>query len=474
MIKKTTTIKSLLFAVAAVLPACGYVSYSYTNPAVHTPIQAAAPTAQPSELQNTTEQEAHHAQATGKEQANETPGATTADGTVALGDSVFTPIRAGFSLNHSTRQQRVQAHLKKYKKSAKTLSKNFQEAAPFIVYVTEQVQARNLPTELVLLPFVESNYDPTAYSHAHASGLWQIVPITARHLGLKRNWWYDGRRDVYASTNAALDYLEYLHKRFKGNWMHALAAYNVGEGRVLKAIKRNRRSKRATDFWSLRLPKETRHYVPKLLALATLVKQPSKYGINLEPIRDTEKLQIVKTEGQLELAKAARIAKMKLGEFKALNPGYKQWATMPNATSHLMMPASHAEQFKVAIKSVSKKTKLSWDRYLVKNGDTLGGIAQRYGTNVKGLKSANGLKNNIIRVGQYLTIPIGKGAGQNNKVVLASNDKTSFKVVTVKKGDSLWSIARAYQVPIFKLQSWNQHLNPKRLKPGQKINIKLS
>ena len=183
-----------------------------------------------------------------------------------------------------------------------------ERASPFMYLVVEEIERRGMPAELALLPMVESAYDPSAYSHAHASGLWQFIPETGKRYGLRQDYWYDGRRDIVASTNAALDYLQALHQQFDGDWFCALAAYNAGEGRVGRAIKANLAANKPIDYWSLNLPEETRNYVPRLLALAEIVRNNDSYNVELPYIADAPQLAMVDTRGQIDLALAAMVA----------------------------------------------------------------------------------------------------------------------------------------------------------------------
>ena len=206
-----------------------------------------------------------------------------------------------------------------------------------------------MPAEIALLPIVESAYDPFAYSHGRAAGLWQFVPATGKRFGLKQDWWYDGRRDILDSTAAALDYLQYLHKRFKGDWLLALAAYNSGEGTVSKAQRKNRKKGKPVGFWDLALPGETRDYVPKLIALKQLVATPSVYGIKLEGVPNRPYFAVVETAAQIDLAVAADLAGLELDKLYRLNPGFNQWATSPDGPHRLLIPVDQADMFRQAV-----------------------------------------------------------------------------------------------------------------------------
>ena len=264
--------------------------------------------------------------------------------------------------------------------------------------ITTRIEERNLPLELALLPVVESAFDPFAYSYGSAAGLWQFVPITADRFGLERNYWYDGRRDVNASTDAALDYMTYLGNRFNGDWENAIAAYNSGGGRVSSAIRQNKKAGKPTDFFSLNLPKETRAYVPKLLALADILANQKAYGIQLPEIANKPVLTLVDPKEQLDLAIAAQYAGISVKELQSYNPGFNQWATSPTGPHSFLIPIDNAEQFEQqAAKNRGKGIRLI--RYKVKSGDTLSVIAQHNQTTSKVIKKANGMTNSNIRIG---------------------------------------------------------------------------
>jgi membrane-bound lytic murein transglycosylase D len=342
------------------------------------------------------------------------------------------------------------------------------------------VEQRGMPSEIALLPVVESAFQPYAYSSGRAAGIWQFIPNTGRRWGLKLNWWYDGRRDIVASTRAALDYLEYLHNTFDGDWLLALAAYNSGEGTVLKAIHINQRRHKPTDFWSLRLPRETEQYVPRLLALRAIVSDPSKLGISLKPIADEPYLTSVEIDSQMDLAMAAKLADMDPEELHQLNPGFNRWATDPDGPHRLLLPLDKAAIFATQVAELSPEDMVHWVRHRVRHGETLGGIAHHYKTTVKVLGQLNKLRSNLIRPGQYLIIPISNNLATTDKAeggeqdasqgIPTTGDKT---IHTVVEGDSLWTLAHQYGVSVRQLSSWN-NLNPRKpLHSGQELIVGL-
>lgn len=363
----------------------------------------------------------------------------------------------------------------KHPNHLKTVS---QRAEPFLYLITEKIEQRGLPLELALLPVVESSFDAFAYSHGSAAGLWQFVPGTGEMYGLKQNFWYDGRRDVPAATDAALDYLTYLNKRFDGDWTHAIAAYNSGGGRVSSAIRKNNKLGKPIDFFSLDLPKETSGYVPKLLALADIVANQEKYGIEIPPIANRQVVELVNPKEQLDLAIAANYAGISVKELQSLNPAYNQWATAPDGPHQLLLPIDNVAQFNsAASKNRGKGMKVV--RYKVKSGDTLSVLAEKYNTTAQVIRTANNISGNNIRVGQHLMIPASTRddkayalSASNRLAKTQSESRGQYKLThTVRSGDSLWSIAKANKVSHQSLAKWNGMGPRDTLRVGQKLVI---
>ena len=380
-------------------------------------------------------------------------------------------IRQGFAFP-AGQHRRIDGEAKWFSRNQDYLDRVAEHARPYLHYIVSQVEKRGLPTEIVLLPVVESAFQPYAYSSGHAAGIWQFIPATGRRFGLKLNWWYDGRRDIVASTRAALDYLEYLHDYFDGDWLLALAGYNAGEGTVLKAMRYNRRRRRPTDFWSLRLPRETKHYVPRLLALRDIVAAPEKLGISLRPILDEPYLTSVDIDSQLDLATAAKLADIDLNELHQLNPGFNRWATAPDGPHRLLLPLDKAERFADEVAQLPPELRVQWVRHRVRRGETLGGIARRYRTTVRVLRQLNNLRGNLIRAGHYLVIPIPARAGGSQQIAnldIAANGDNSIH--TVRSGESLWLLSRRYGTTVRELCHWN-NISPRALlQPGQRIIV---
>lgn len=375
--------------------------------------------------------------------------------------------------------KRIDAQRKWYLKHPEYMARVVKRAKPFLYYITEEIEKRGMPMELVLLPIVESAFDPFAYSHGRAAGMWQFIPGTGKRFGMQQNWWYDGRRDVIASTKGALDYLTYLNNMFDGNWLHALAAYNSGEGRVLKAIKANKRAGKPTDFWNLNLPRETRAYVPKLLALADILKNKDSYAYAWPEVENVAVIEVVDIDSQVDLAFAAELAGMSLKELHGLNPGFNRWATSPEGPHRLVLPLNKAATFSQALAKIDQKERLNWVRHSVKAGDSLGKIAQQYHTTINVLKKVNELDSTMIRIGQALMVPVALQeldsytlSQEQRLASLQNNSSTKQKIRhTVKSGDTLWDIARKYNISTKQLAKWNGMAPGDTLRLGKTLII---
>ncbi len=390
-------------------------------------------------------------------------------------------IRSGFQLDLSEDNRRTRSQRNWYARHQSYLDRVAVRSERYLHNVVEEIEKRGMPMELALLPIVESAFDPFAYSHGRASGMWQFIPGTGKRYGLAQNWWYDGRRDVVASTRAALDYLSYLNKQFKGDWMLALAAYNSGEGNVRKAIRKNRRKHKATDFWSLDLPRETRAYVPKLIALAQLVDSPTKYKVSFKPIKNKAYFAQVDVESQIDLAQAAELAEISLDELYLLNPGFNQWATAPDGPHRLNVPVANATLFQENLSRLPAEERIRWERYKIRNGDSLSTIANRFRTTSASLRKINNLRNNRIRAGDVLFIPVASKGSEHYALSAAQRLKSKqqapaktgkSKIVhTTRAGDSFWKISRQYGVGMRELARWNGMGTTDRLRIGQKLVI---
>ena len=396
---------------------------------------------------------------------------------IAAADSDITPdtpepqaitllgrIRDGMELVGQHSHPRLDKQVSWYASHPAYFERVLGRAQRYLYHIVSEVESRGMPLELALLPAVESAYDPFAYSHSHAAGLWQFIPGTAKRFGLKRDWWYDGRRDVIESTRAALEYLEYLHKLFDGDWLLALAAYNSGEGTVRRAVARNKKAGKDTDFWSLKLPRETRAYVPQLLALSQIIAEPDNYNLTLAEIDNRPYFGEVSFGAQMDLEQAAAMAAIDSEELYRLNPAYNRWTTSPGDSHKLLLPVDAVERFQLALATTPKEQWIASREYRVANGDYLGKIARQHKVSVADLRRENNLHSDLLSIGQVLRIP-GAGASPINR-------KRSY--YTVVSGDSLWKIARANNVSIKNLRAWNNLAPKEMLQPGQQLQVSSS
>jgi membrane-bound lytic murein transglycosylase D len=391
-------------------------------------------------------------------------------------------VRNQFSLDLDLESSRIDSELKWFARHQSYLNRVSNRSARYLYFIMEQIEARGMPGEMALLPIVESAFEPFAYSHGRAAGVWQFIPSTGHVYGLKQDWWHDGRRDIRRSTIAALKFLEGLSREFDGDWMLALAAYNSGAGTVRKAIRKNKRKGLPTDFLSLSLPKETRAYAPKLIALARLLKDPEKYGVSFPVIQNTPYFSVVETGGQMDLSQAAEMADVDLEEIYKLNPQYNQWATSPNGPYELLVPISQQDVFKARLLELPIDQRIKWQRYKIKSGDSLISIAKKFHTTPDALKQVNPIRNNLLRAGHMLLIPTAfknpnsyaySAANRlSKKQALTRGARGSKKMnYTVRSGDSFWELSKKHKVSVGKIAKWNGMAPKDPLKPGQKLVI---
>lgn len=403
--------------------------------------------------------------------------------------SLWFRIQKGLSFEVNPNHPQISHYIRQYRAYPNQIQVLADRAAPFLYLIVESVEKRNMPMEIALLPIVESAFDPFSLSQAGATGIWQIMPKTGTRFGLKQDWWFDGRRDIPGSTEVALNYLQSLNDMFQGDWLLALAAYNSGEGTVKKAMMQNRRASKKVDFFSLNLPKETRNYVPKMLALAYVVKHAREFNLDLPSTENEAFLQQVTLHKQIDLALAAELAQIDLKALYHYNPGYTRWATHPKGPHHLLLPIKNAQLLQKNLASFDDNSLTKWHRYQVKAGDTLANIAELYRTTGSAIKEANQIKKEPLRVGQYLLIPSGQNRGQVNFTTAfhrndrsakaststrsASSNAASSSVHVVRKGDSLWSISKQYGLSMKQLANLNELSLQASLKPGQRLMLEL-
>jgi membrane-bound lytic murein transglycosylase D len=355
-------------------------------------------------------------------------------------------------LDHHLGQKRVQQEIAWLQRNPNYLKRLQPRMQRYLPYIFEQTQLRNMPAEIALLPIVESALDPFAFSHGGASGPWQFVRGTARQYGLAINDWYDGRRDLIASTDAALDYLEALHRRFD-DWYLALAGYNAGEGNVSKALRKNP----GAGFFDLRLPRETQAYVPRLLALAEVIANPGAYGLELPIVEPDVRVATVETYSQFDLDKLSQTVGLSLDDIHQYNPALNQWATPPEGPHRIIVPTTvDLVAAQLAIDAMPSNQRVDWTEVTIRPGDSLSHIARRHGTDVASLKRANNLTSHRIRAGKKLLIPKSPQALSS----VPRKSRGAQRTYVVRRGDSLWSISRKHDIAMSKLMRAND-LGPK-------------
>jgi len=403
------------------------------------------------------------------------------DTTPPVSVGLWQRVRNGFQLDHETDRRRVKWEIEYFSKHPEYLDRVVNRAHRHLFYIVEALEAHDMPLEIALLPVIESAFDPFAYSHGRASGLWQFIPSTARTYGLRIDWWYDGRRDVPDSTQAAINYLQKLLKLMGKDWLLALAAYNAGEGNLGTAIRRNKREGKATDYWSLKVPRETQSYIPRLLAISEIIAHPETYGIELKDIENRAYWTKVNIDSQLDLARAAELAGISSKELYHLNPGFNQWSTHPDGPHHLLVPVERVEAFSLALAELPATQRLAWKRHKIRAGETLGTIATGYRTTVSAIRATNNIKGSIIRAGDSLTIPMASKAASYPMTSQARletdqkyyESKYGKKPIQyrVKSGDSFWDISRRFNVGMRELAKWNGMGTTSVLYPGMELAI---
>lgn len=405
-------------------------------------------------------------------------------------------IRAGFMMNDADHIA-VEREVSWFARHPDYLDRTLRRAERYLFFIVEELEARNMPLELALLPIVESAFNPVALSRARAAGLWQFIPSTGRRYGLEQNHRYDGRRDVVESTRAALDYLQFLANEFDGDWHLAVAAYNSGEAGVGRAIKRNVAKGKPTDFFSLELPRETRAYVPKLLALRRIVAEPAKFGLEFGHMANQPYFAKVELDSPIDLGVAAALADLDKEDLIALNPAYYRAVTNADGPGHLLVPVDRAERLRSGLAALSPSQRVPKIYYTVHRGDTVSTVARKLGVTQAELKASNRLKNNTLRVGQELVIERGADVARNRaidapargvRIVTRDPNYVAPPVVaaapsareprvgmpdrhTVRKGDTLWTIAKLHGVTVNALRDYNDLGASPRIKVGQKLSI---
>lgn len=428
-------------------------------------------------------------------------------------DDLWQRIKNGYAIPDST-SPLTRNHEEWYSSRPDYVKRMVERSQRYLFHVVEEVEKRDMPTEIALLPMIESAYNPQAYSTSHASGIWQFVPSTGKYFGLKQNWWFDNRRNITFATEAALTYLQKLHAMF-GAWDLALAAYNAGEGTVSRAIERNRKLGLPTDYESLNLPAETRNYVPKLQAVKNLMTNPANYGLKIQTIANTPYFAKVAAPAQIDAHLAAKLAEISDEEFLALNPSFNRPViTGDNKSLELLLPIMSAQTFRTNLDSYNKPL-VSWKTYFAKRGEKLEKIAKKFGIHVSKLRDVNDLPaHNKIKKTATILVPNGNqtdfkpksppvanntetkmattvselsehslqntdtmelAASQEDLLDInteAENEPTQKTNVThkVRKGEGLASVAKRYGVTVNQIMAANS-LKSKQIKVGQLLKI---
>ena len=404
-------------------------------------------------------------------EAVEAPSLPKVDRTVPPAD-LWQRIRQGFAIPDID-SPLVQRQTTYYAARPEYLQRMFDRSRLYLFHIVEEIEKRGLPTELALLPMVESAFNPMAYSRSHASGLWQFIPGTGRRYDLKQNWWYDGRRDIVDSTTAALDYLTMIYQ-MHGDWHLALASYNWGENAVARAIAKNRAAGKPTDYQSLKMPPETRMYIPKLQALKNIIANPAYFNVKLEPIPNEPYFATYDRVVDIDVQLAAKLAEMPVEEFIALNPAFSRPIIRASMTPRIVLPADKVDVFHENLAKLDEKSLVSWETYYAKKGDTFESIAKKHRMSVGQLKEVNGISVRNKVVPTMVVVPMEGSTTRLEKmpIMYAPPIPVTVRRVfhTVKAGETLPSIAKQYKVSADDITRWNRVT---KATPGQKLVLEV-
>jgi membrane-bound lytic murein transglycosylase D len=390
-------------------------------------------------------------------------------------DDLWKRIRAGYAMK-DLNSPLIKRHEKWYASHPDYMLRMTERGRRYLFYIVEEVERRGMPMEIALLPMIESAFNPGANSIASASGIWQFIPSTGKHFGMEQNWWHDGRRDIIGATNGALDYLQKLHDQF-GDWELALAAYNCGENSVARAQTKNRRQHKPTDYAHLRLPRETRNYVPKLLAIKNIVSDPARFNLVLSDIPNESYFEAVATPQHIDVKVAAELADIPMEEFMALNPSHNRPVILQGTSDVLLLPIDKVETFRNNLAKTNQRL-VSWQPYESKKGESFDQIASRFGLTAAELRSANGLSKYAQESnGQTLLVPIGDDAPVAEFTAFNMHPSAVAEMFgavryTVRRGDTISTIARRFNVSQSQLRDANHGRT--FLRVGQRFNIVLS
>lgn len=391
-------------------------------------------------------------------------------------DDLWVRVRSSFNLP-DLQGDLVREHERWYSARPDYVKRMTERGSRYLYHIMQEVERRRMPAELALLPFIESAFNPQAMSTAKASGMWQFMPATGRDFELKQNVFRDDRRDVLASTRAALDYLSRLHGMF-GDWHLALAAYNWGEGNVQRAIARNRRAGLPTGYEHLRMPAETRHYVPKLQAVKNIVNQPESFGLDLPPLENHPYFLSIALRRDIDTALAARLAGLSLEEFKTLNPQLNKPVILAAGTPQVLLPYDNADRFKSQLDSY-RGPLATWTAWVVPRTLKVSEAARIAGMDESQLREVNRIPPRmVVKAGSTLLVPrdtrrtadVPEHVADNAQMALAPEASALRKrKVTARKGDTLASVAARHRVSTAQLAQWNRLTTSSRLRVGQSL-----
>ena len=401
-------------------------------------------------------------------------------------------LRLGFQFSSEQSHPRLEQEIKWFRRHSPHFHKITRRARPYLHFLVETVEKRQLPLELALLPAIESGFDPFAYSKGQASGLWQFIPITGERFGLNQDYWVDNRRHIIFATHAALDYLETLYRKFDHDWLLALAAYNTGEGNLSKRIARNRRLGLATDFWSLTLPRETMRYVPRLLALAKMVANPEAHGLSLKFLPNQAYFTAIQIPYQIDLAVVAELSQLSIQHLYALNPAYNRWATSPDVANRLLIPVSVKNQFLKRLIELPAAQRIQWRTYRIRSEHSLFSLARRFDVTARLLRDKNNLGSNQLPIGERILVPVAKKnladySGSHFARLLVNAERQSqqarqkqptlsskYKILhRVQADESLFMIAQRYGTSLESLCRLNDLSWEDDLTPGQVLTVEV-
>ena len=390
--------------------------------------------------------------------------------------SIWVKLNTGFCLD-TVHSSRVDKEIAWFMRNKDFLYRSIDRAKPFLYHVIKELENRNLPYELALLPIVESGYQPYAHSPSKAAGIWQFIPPTAREYKLAKNWWYDGRRDILNSTKAATHFLSDMHRHFKKDWLLAIASYNTGAGKVGRSMSKANYKIGRTSFWDLNLPRETEIYVPKLLALRDIMSNPGRYDIRLPKLENKPQTAMVTIYNSIDFYTLSVLSGVDLKTLYFLNPGFSAWYIIPSMQNKILLPIKNKRIFDKRYKKY-RELMMKEKIHTVAKGDTLSKISRIYNVKINAIKIKNSLSSDLIKIGQKLNLPIKVTSSDKNNIKI---NGIEYQIVdsnfnyyhTVKRYDNWYKIARFYDVRLKSLLSWNNAKKDSKLFVGNKVKIQM-